>query len=174
MPENGPAERIAATVQQCPTGALHYERRDGGPAEEPDRENSLRVTRNGPLFIRGQLELTDPDGSVRLETRLALCRCGASAHKPLCDGSHSRTGFHDESMRVPDAQLQARPTEVSGPLRIEPLPDGPLLLRGTIRVLDATGTEAGTATRAVFCRCGHSGTKPFCDGSHARTGFRSA
>ncbi len=71
------------------------------------------------------------------------------------------------------ASLETSSVDASGPLRIEPERDGPLQLTGNMRVLDASGTVAGTAPEATFCRCGHSGTKPFCDGSHARTGFTS-
>lgn len=170
---NSTADRIAAVVEQCPSGALHYIRKDGGPAEVPDAENSLLASRNGPLFLRGQLELVEPDGSVKQETRLTLCRCGASAHKPYCDNSHLKVRFQDDTKRPPTATLEPDHANASGPLRIEPQEDGPVQLRGNLRVLDATGTVAGTTTQAAFCRCGQSGTKPFCDGSHARTGFSS-
>ena len=97
MCDNSTADKVAAVVEQCPSGALHYTRKDGGPAEVPDAENALLVSRNGPLFIRGALELVMPDGSVSHETRLTLCRCGASTHKPYCDNAHLRVRFEDPS-----------------------------------------------------------------------------
>jgi CDGSH-type Zn-finger protein len=49
---------------------------------------------NGPLFVRGLVRMVDEDGQlIREDTRLALCRCGASENKPFCDGSHRRIGF---------------------------------------------------------------------------------
>ncbi len=168
---NSTADKIAAVVEQCPSGALHYIRKDGGPAEVPDQENALQVSRNGPLYIRGQLELVQTDGSVLQETRLTLCRCGASTHKPYCDNSHLRVRFEDPSTRIPANRLDADGADASGPLRIEPQLNGPLLFRGSLRVLDAAGVAAGCATKATFCRCGHSANKPFCDGSHVRAGF---
>ncbi len=54
--------------------------------------------------------------------------------------------------------------------------NGPLRIKGDNIVLkDANGNEFGLAGRTVIslCRCGHSGNKPFCDGSHARVGFDS-
>ena len=44
---------------------------------------------NGPLVIRGDFTVTDADGEqVPIGRMAALCRCGRSARKPLCDGSH--------------------------------------------------------------------------------------
>jgi CDGSH-type Zn-finger protein len=53
---------------------------------------------NGPLLLRGDVELLTPDGTPIPRTRrtLALCRCGASARAPLCDGSHKAIGFRTE------------------------------------------------------------------------------
>jgi len=174
MCDNSTADKVAAVVEQCPSGALHYMRKDGGPAEVPDAENALLVSRNGPLFVRGALELVMPDGSVSHETRLTLCRCGASTHKPYCDNAHLRVRFEDPSPRIPSAELEADRPDASGPLRIEPQQDGPLEFRGNLRVLNAAGVAAGCSTEATFCRCGHSGNKPFCDGSHVTARFSSS
>ena len=59
--------------------------------------------------------------------------------------------------------------------KIAALDDGPLLVKGPILLLDAEGHEfrANRATVAL-CRCGGSTTKPFCDGTHSRLGFRAA
>jgi CDGSH-type Zn-finger protein len=58
---------------------------------------------------------------------------------------------------------------------ITPYQDGPLIVRGDfqIRAHDGTPIPAGRKTVAL-CRCGRSALKPFCDGSHARSGFRSS
>jgi CDGSH-type Zn-finger protein len=55
---------------------------------------------------------------------------------------------------------------------ITPYRDGPLIVRGDFRLVDQDGAEIdpGRATIAL-CRCGKSGIKPFCDGSHKRSGF---
>jgi uncharacterized Fe-S cluster protein YjdI len=88
------ADAIAATVEACPTGALHYRRLDGGAQEEASDETTVEPRSNGPLFVRGHLRIVDDDGAViREDTRVALCRCGASGNKPFCDGSHRRIGF---------------------------------------------------------------------------------
>ncbi len=87
------AEEIAATVMRCPTGALHFERLDGGAQEAVPEETTITERPNGPLFVRGRLKIRRQDGSVREETRVALCRCGQSANKPFCDGTHRKIGF---------------------------------------------------------------------------------
>jgi uncharacterized Fe-S cluster protein YjdI len=88
-------DAIAQTVLECPTGALHFRRLDGGAQEEAaDEETSVQPVSNGPLFLRGRLRIVDREGNlIREDTRLALCRCGASGNKPFCDGSHRRIGF---------------------------------------------------------------------------------
>lgn len=51
---------------------------------------------NGPYIVEGEFELYDPTGAkVDLggRTRIALCRCGGSVTKPICDGTHSKIGF---------------------------------------------------------------------------------
>lgn len=88
------ADEIAAAVESCPTGALRYERIDGAPQEEPDVPTTVQPRLNGPLFVRGDVEVIDVQGHVTREgTRLALCRCGSSQNKPYCDLSHRAVGF---------------------------------------------------------------------------------
>ena len=56
--------------------------------------NTIMVTNNGPLECRGELEIVTVDGViVAQETETWLCRCGQSANKPYCDGSHKTAGF---------------------------------------------------------------------------------
>jgi uncharacterized Fe-S cluster protein YjdI len=56
---------------------------------------------------------------------------------------------------------------------IEAMPNGPLLVYGNIRVKHANGTESYHEHRVTaFCRCGASGNKPYCDGSHQKIGFQ--
>jgi uncharacterized Fe-S cluster protein YjdI len=96
-PQDASADDVAAAVQRCPTGALHFTRTDGGAPEPVPTENTITLEPNGPLYIRGNIELTDAQGTIVLhDTRVALCRCGASEIKPFCDGSHERVGFTTE------------------------------------------------------------------------------
>jgi uncharacterized Fe-S cluster protein YjdI len=90
-------EEIAAVVRRCPTGALHFVRHDGGAAEPVPAETTIAPQPNGPLYVRGPVEIRNAAGDlVRQDTRMALCRCGQSQHKPFCDGTHRAIGFQAE------------------------------------------------------------------------------
>ncbi|SFO27000.1 Zn-finger domain of CDGSH type-containing protein [Geodermatophilus obscurus] len=55
---------------------------------------------------------------------------------------------------------------------ITPYRDGPLIVRGDFRLVDQDGAEIDPGRKTVaLCRCGKSGIKPFCDGTHKRSGF---
>ncbi len=59
--------------------------------------------------------------------------------------------------------------------RITALDNGPYLVRGPVSLLDAEGNEFRVERATVaLCRCGASATKPFCDGTHSKIGFRAA
>jgi uncharacterized Fe-S cluster protein YjdI len=54
---------------------------------------------------------------------------------------------------------------------VETMPNGPLMVYGNVTVKDASGNLTKKNNVTAFCRCGSSGNKPFCDGSHKRIGF---
>lgn len=57
---------------------------------------------------------------------------------------------------------------------ITPYANGPLIVRGPFRLVDEAGNEIDAGRRTIaLCRCGRSALRPFCDGTHARTGFRA-
>ncbi len=59
--------------------------------------------------------------------------------------------------------------------KITVLDNGPYLVEGPVLLLDADGDEFRAERSTVaLCRCGRSMTKPFCDGTHAKVGFRAA
>lgn len=96
-PDRAEAEQLLQVIMRCPTGALHLERSDGEQAEPTPERNTAIVERNGPVYLRGDLEIVTREGEVLLkDTRIALCRCGASENKPFCDGSHVRVGFEGD------------------------------------------------------------------------------
>ena len=58
--------------------------------------------------------------------------------------------------------------------RLIPLPDGPYQVIGPLELSDPDGRPVEAPADEVYlCRCGRSATKPFCDGSHARTGWKA-
>ena len=64
---------------------------------------TVRLRRNGPLILEGDdVRVVDWDGVEQRPTRVpvALCRCGASASKPFCDGSHRRIGFAPDPLEA--------------------------------------------------------------------------
>ena len=65
------------------------------------------------------------------------------------------------------------PTPLSGTgASITPYRDGPPIVRGDFRLLDQDGAEIDPGRQTIaLCRCGKSGIKPFCDGTHKRSGF---
>ena len=56
----------------------------------------ITIRPNGPYLVEGDIDVTDVNGNkveTTGQTRIALCRCGASTKKPFCDGTHSKIGF---------------------------------------------------------------------------------
>lgn len=171
-PENASADNIKEIVHHCPTGALHY--KDADSEEKPSRRNSITIAPDGPLYLRGDIEIQNADGETILEdTRVALCRCGVSENKPLCDNSHKEADFEapagfDES--------KLRPTndgESDSKLVLRLMDNGPILVNGEYDVYSLGNQPASSTKNVAFCRCGRSGSKPFCDGTHKEVGFES-
>jgi CDGSH-type Zn-finger protein len=225
---------------------------------KPKGEPKVVVSKNGPYLVTGGVPLakqtigTDREGGSHewqegetfpAQDSYALCRCGQSANKPFCDGSHKRVGFDGtetasrqpyraqaqvmegpalaltdvESLcafarfcdpngqvwnqvgRTGDPQVRSmfirqvnncpsgrlvawdrstgEPIEHALPVSIGVVEDpaegasGPLWLRGGVPMFAADGQAYEVRNRVTLCRCGASGNKPFCDGSHARIGF---
>ena len=86
--------------------------------ERHDAEPGAVITPypDGPLIVRGRFVITGPDGQPVPAGRktVALCRCGKSANKPFCDGSHTRTGF-----RAPGHALASAPPAARAPKTAE-------------------------------------------------------
>ena len=86
----------------------------------PDADGALITPyEDGPLILRGRFTITGQDGAVIDPGRrtVALCRCGRSALKPFCDGTHTRTGFRAAGGRQAPATAATRaaePTAVQG------------------------------------------------------------
>jgi CDGSH-type Zn-finger protein len=94
-PDGAAVEEVIRTIERCPSGALSYAV-NGVEATPSERPPAVTVTDNGPYAVTGSIELSGvPFGDGASTEHYTLCRCGASANKPFCDGSHWRVKFKD-------------------------------------------------------------------------------
>ncbi len=166
-PDAMDVEALAAIAHACPSGAIRYRRKDARPDESASPVNLAAIREAGPYAARGDLVIDGAPAGYRA----TLCRCGASRNKPFCDGSHHEVRF-DATGEPPTGRTDAL-AHRNGPLAIDPQTDGPLLVRGNLEITSGTGRVVARTQATRLCRCGASNTKPFCDNSHARIGFKS-
>lgn len=169
-PSREEADAIAAVIKRCPTGALTFRRKDGGAEETAPERNIVSIVEDGPVYVKGDIELHATEGSQK-HTRLALCRCGAANNKPYCDNRHEEIDFrHDGNFTK-----QPETAELGGPIAIYVRQNGPILIEGNLQIESGDGSHAMLFSgKTWLCRCGHSENKPFCDGAHKRHGFEAA
>ncbi len=162
---------VQEVVERCPTGALSVRLTDGSRPEKADPVNTVQVAYNGPLFVRGELELeAAPENVPGLKFRAALCRCGQSGNKPFCDNSHEDAGFRDYGAIGESGDDNAAS---GGLLQIKAVKNGPLVLQGNVTLKGGAGRKSWQGKQVTLCRCGSSRNKPFCDGQHKVVGFTS-
>ena len=132
--------------------------------------NEALVTNGGPLQITGNITLVREDGKVHYANHISLCRCGHSRSKPVCDDQHVDMEFLNSGkiFEVSEVAASLRPSKIT----ISCIKDGPITFRGRLRLHNRFGQEC-VKMRGSLCRCGQSASKPFCDGSHSRTGFKT-
>ncbi len=126
---------------------------------------TIDLCENGPMIVNTAMVI---DGKS-VEPGAALCRCGQSANKPYCDGSHNTAGFEDAGA-VEGATGDDGPVAT---LTVKLAQNGPILCSGPLTVRSADGSTTHAASRAALCRCGKSERKPFCDGTHGKVGFEA-
>lgn len=86
--------QVIGMVERCPSGALTV--RFDDTVSEPLMPQAIAVTDDGPLWVTGGVPVTASNGDqIESRNRVTLCRCGASANKPHCDGSHFQVGFEN-------------------------------------------------------------------------------
>lgn len=174
----------------------------------------VEATVNGPYLVTGGAPLArcrplrpahgEPgweSTTLRTGEVYTLCRCGGSARKPFCDGTHRRIGFDgtgpegaeatrtrvDGAGPADRAPGNADPTSThpssASTLRPEPAPEDEGLPPGIGVIDDGPLVLTGVALRRAdgstvsrsgmrLCRCGRSADKPFCDDSHQAAGFQ--
>ncbi len=69
-----------------------------------EKQPSITPTPDGPYLVKGLNNFTNQKGSIETKETMALCRCGGSANKPFCDGTHAKIGFSSAKLegRVED------------------------------------------------------------------------
>lgn len=97
------ARQFVAQVNKCPSGRLvAWDNATGDPIEErrPAQISTTQDTArgcSGPLWVEGGVAIEAADGTVyEQRNRVTLCRCGQSANKPFCDGTHASINFSDK------------------------------------------------------------------------------
>lgn len=170
-PNEATADEIADVIETCPTGALKYEMKSSERVENAPSKNRVSLQKNGPVYFYGDIEIQDHQGKTLLEdTRVALCRCGASDNKPLCDLTHDNIHF-DAGTDADRSKLPQAASDNEDKLIIKLMKNGPAILEGTY-TMESETFEPQTSDKGVaLCRCGGSSTKPFCDGTHKENGF---
>jgi len=166
-PDASSPEEVARIAHACPSGAIRYERFDGGEEEKAPLVNLLRVRENGPLAVHAEIVV----GGTPAGFRATLCRCGASKSKPYCDMSHVAAGF--SATGEPPTETASPLAARDGRLSISPQKDGPLLVEGNVEIVSGTGRTTNRVTKTALCRCGQSSKKPYCDGTHRKVGFQA-
>jgi len=177
-PDTASIDALGATIARCPSGALKLYRADGtlvvasraaaSGAVTPDTPTRVKCRPDGPNVFEGDfvVQIATREGARR-ETQAFLCRCGASQNKPFCDGTHKKIGFRHPGTLSADAVPGA---SKPGTVTIVPQPNGPLECKGPLIVQGADG-RTSASEETWLCRCGHSQSKPFCDGTHEKIGF---
>ncbi len=93
QPENAGVDALRAQIDACPSGALTYKEAAAEAGVMAGEAPSARAVPGGPLLVKGRMRLETGSGEKLLEGSTAFCRCGASANKPFCDGSHKEIEF---------------------------------------------------------------------------------
>ncbi len=126
---------------------------------------TIELALDGPLRVKGVAQCCNSRGeALPVKDPFNLCRCGASANKPFCDGTHRTNGFKAPAGKArtgvgASAAAPAVLVTKNGPYQVTGVPD-----------LQCESLPADP-DKYFLCRCGLSKTKPYCDGSHRAAGF---
>ena len=149
--------------------------------DEPAR---VRVITGGPLVVEGAplarvvKGAPSADGPPRWTAEridagdsYLLCRCGGSATMPFCDRWPGTVCFQErEPNGLRPVFTWRPPDDVEGPL-VAIKPNGPARVGGGATIEGEDGSRIDEGACVSLCRCGHSASMPFCDGSHKVVGF---
>jgi len=153
-PDAASVEANIGVAHNFPSGAIAYERKDGGTADSEPKVNLVTLRENGPCAFRAPLVIDN--GFIGF--RATLCRCGASKNKPFCDGSHHQISFAatgEPATGTFDA-LAVR----HGTLENRPQRNGPLAISGNLEIVSGTGRTVMKTTSTRLCRWAIRKTSP--------------
>ncbi|MEV6966561.1 ferritin-like domain-containing protein [Hamadaea sp. NPDC051192] len=94
---------IMSRIDHCPSGSYSYALERGGETIEVDLPPAVSILEEedglaSALWVTGAVAVLRTDGTpIETRNRVTLCRCGRSANKPLCDGTHRAIGFREEA-----------------------------------------------------------------------------
>ena len=111
-PDGADIDEIKRVIKMCPSGALSYTENEA-ETKEFFNEAEIIVSKNGPFYVRGGIEISDVDlGDKASKEHYTLCRCGKSKNKPRCDGEHWYAAFKDdEALTISAANHQREKKE---------------------------------------------------------------
>lgn len=165
QPGDTDADKIVDVIEACPSGALTYTRKSGAGEALPET-NTARLWENGPVEFSGDLRIPGHNPM----TRAVICRCGRTGNPPFCDNSH-RKGFVATGI-PPEDEKRDRPAEApGGAVHITAQENGSIRVEGALEIIAQDGRRVARTEKTFLCRCGNSGSKPFCDGTHNKLGF---
>jgi CDGSH-type Zn-finger protein len=105
--EDAVREIVTHEATHCPSGRLVVVDKRDDIAIEDAYEPSIVLAQDpakdcsGPIWLRGDIPIESQDGTpYEVRNRATLCRCGASANKPFCDGTHVDIAFNDGLRRL--------------------------------------------------------------------------
>ena len=97
----------------CPSGRLKLWDKQQEAFFEPPLQPEISLIEDpqkscsGPLWVKGGIPVNGPDGTAyEQRNRVTLCRCGSSANKPFCDGTHIKTHFNDNLPEYSEKKMQ--------------------------------------------------------------------
>jgi uncharacterized Fe-S cluster protein YjdI len=118
------------------------------------------------LCFNGLPDVFDPQARPWVNTEGADSKRIAEQVKK-CPSGALTFYYNDENKQAVQADKQAP----AGATEAEVIPNGPLMVKGTIVLKDGQGNTSVQEKLTAFCRCGASSNKPFCDGSHKKIAF---
>ncbi len=116
------------------------------------------------VFKPGERPWVHPDAAAAEQVVAQVAQCPSGA---LSIVRPEDTDVEPSNTNMEGMDNQSRPATA-----VEVTPNGPLIVKGTVEIRHADGRIEVKEERCALCRCGASGNKPWCDGTHRKSGFQ--